>query len=170
MRCPCHMMTSGNGNIFHITGPFWRESTGDQWIPLYMWPVDFPLHVRGIHWSLVDSPNKGQWCRDFSMNAWTNCWTASGNAGELRCLGAHLVFYMNWIWDVHTLRTDYYPNILHSVTMKRVDCKSANETIITVHTLLSWASHGVSFVSILKKFDCNMHFSWSITMRQHYHL
>ena len=26
-----HMMTSSNGNI---TGPLWRESTGDRWIPL----------------------------------------------------------------------------------------------------------------------------------------
>ena len=28
------MMTSANGNIFHITGPLWGESTGDRWIPL----------------------------------------------------------------------------------------------------------------------------------------
>ena len=28
------MMTSSNGNIFHITGPLWGESTGHQWIPL----------------------------------------------------------------------------------------------------------------------------------------
>ena len=29
-----NMMTSSNGNTFHITGPLWRESTGDRWIPL----------------------------------------------------------------------------------------------------------------------------------------
>ena len=29
-----HMMTSSNGNIFHITGPLWREFTSDWWIPL----------------------------------------------------------------------------------------------------------------------------------------
>ena len=28
------MMTSLNGNIFHVTGPLWGESTGHQWIPL----------------------------------------------------------------------------------------------------------------------------------------
>ena len=29
-------MVSSNGNIFHITGPLWGESTGDWWIPLKM--------------------------------------------------------------------------------------------------------------------------------------
>ena len=28
------MMTSSNGNIFRVTGPLWRESTGHRWIPL----------------------------------------------------------------------------------------------------------------------------------------
>ena len=28
------MMTSSNGNIFHVTGPLWGESTGPRWIPL----------------------------------------------------------------------------------------------------------------------------------------
>ena len=28
------MMTSSNGNIFHVTGPLWWEFTGDRWIPL----------------------------------------------------------------------------------------------------------------------------------------
>ena len=27
------MMTSSNGNIFCVTGPLWRESTGHRWIP-----------------------------------------------------------------------------------------------------------------------------------------
>ena len=28
------MMTPSNGNIFHVTGPLWGESTVHQWIPL----------------------------------------------------------------------------------------------------------------------------------------
>ena len=28
------MVTSSNGNIFHVTGPLWGESTGHRWIPL----------------------------------------------------------------------------------------------------------------------------------------
>ena len=31
---PFHIVTSSNENIFHITGPLWEESTGDQLIPL----------------------------------------------------------------------------------------------------------------------------------------
>ena len=33
-RGPQNMITSTNGNIFHITGPLWGESTGHRWIPL----------------------------------------------------------------------------------------------------------------------------------------
>ena len=36
-QCATHvhiMMMSSNGNIFHITGPLWGESTGHRWIPL----------------------------------------------------------------------------------------------------------------------------------------
>ena len=29
-----NMMTSSNGNIFRVTGPFWEEFTGHRWIPL----------------------------------------------------------------------------------------------------------------------------------------
>ena len=29
-----NMMTSSNGNIFRVTGPLWREFTGNRWIPL----------------------------------------------------------------------------------------------------------------------------------------
>ena len=29
-----HMMTSSNGNIFHVIWPLWEESTGHWWIPL----------------------------------------------------------------------------------------------------------------------------------------
>ena len=28
------MKTSSNGNIFRVSGPLLRESTGDRWIPL----------------------------------------------------------------------------------------------------------------------------------------
>ena len=28
------MMTSSNGNISHVTGPLWRETTSHRWIPL----------------------------------------------------------------------------------------------------------------------------------------
>ena len=50
--------------------------------------------VRGIHRSLVDSLHWGQWCRALMFSlvcVWTNCWTNSQKAGELRCLGAHFM-------------------------------------------------------------------------------
>ena len=55
--------------------------------PCY-WPF-----VRGIHWSLVDSPHKGQWCRAlmFSlMCTWTNAWTNMGIACDLSSHVVHV--------------------------------------------------------------------------------
>ena len=58
------MMTSSkwNGNIFHVTGPSWGESTGHQWIP-----------------------HKDQWrgALMFSLIcAWINGWANNQDAGE----------------------------------------------------------------------------------------
>ena len=60
-----HMMMSSNGNIFHITGPLWGESTSHWWTPL----------------------TKGQWhgALMFSLIcAWTNGWENNRDAGDLR--------------------------------------------------------------------------------------
>ena len=65
-----HMMTSPNGNIFHVTGPLWG----------------------GIHLSPVDSPHNDQWrvALMFSlMHAWTNSGAQSRYAGDLRRRSAH---------------------------------------------------------------------------------
>ena len=64
------MMTSSNGNIFHVTD----------------WPF-----VRGI--SPVDSPHKGQWRGAFVFSlicAWINGWVKHRAAGDLR---RHLAQY-----------------------------------------------------------------------------
>ena len=52
------------------------------------WPF-----VRGIHWSPVNSPHKGQWCGAlvFSSNCtWINCWVNNREAGDL---GRHRTQY-----------------------------------------------------------------------------
>ena len=57
-----------------------------KYYPRY-WPF-----VRGIHWSQVVSPDKGQWggALIFSLTfAWTNSWTNNRNAGDLRRHRAH---------------------------------------------------------------------------------
>ena len=46
------------------------------------WPF-----VRGIHWSPVNSPHKGQWRRALIFSlicAWINGWVNNGEAGDLR--------------------------------------------------------------------------------------
>ena len=64
------MMTSSNGNIFHITGPSCGEFTVPQWIP----------HT------------KGQWRRALMFSlicARINSWVNNRDPGDLRCHGAH---------------------------------------------------------------------------------
>ena len=51
------------------------------------WPF-----VKGIHWSLVNSPHEGQWREAlifFFICAWINGWVNSRKAGDLRCHRAH---------------------------------------------------------------------------------
>ena len=65
------MMTSSNGNIFRVTGPF----------------------VRGIHRSPVNYPHKGQWSGALRFSficAWTKAWVNRREAGDLR---RHLAHY-----------------------------------------------------------------------------
>ena len=63
-----HMMTSSNGNIFRVTGPF----------------------VRGIHRLLVNSPHKGQWRGGLMFSlTWINGWANNSGAGDLRHHRAH---------------------------------------------------------------------------------
>ena len=78
-------MTSSNGNIFRVTGPF----------------------VRGIHRSPVNSPHKGQWrgALMFSlMCARINDWVNTGEAGDLRRHRAHCdVTVMNYLLYVRRI-------------------------------------------------------------------
>ena len=57
-------MTSPNGNIFHITGPLWGESTGHRWVPLTK------ASAQTLIFSLI--------C------AWTNGWSNNLDAGNFR--------------------------------------------------------------------------------------
>ena len=88
------MMTSSNENIFHVT---------DQ------------SFVQGIHWSPVNSPQKGQWhgALMFSLIcAWINAWVNNREAADLRCHLTHyevivmssnpttIALHLKWIQDI----------------------------------------------------------------------
>ena len=64
----------------HDDGTKWKR------FPRY-WP-----YVRGIHRSVVNSPHKGQWhgaLNFYLICSWINGWVNNGEAGGLRCHGAH---------------------------------------------------------------------------------
>ena len=74
------MMTSSNGNIFHVTDPF----------------------VRGIHRSPVNSPHKGQWHGAFMFSlicAWINGWVNNSEPGDLRRHRAHYDVTVEYLGD-----------------------------------------------------------------------
>ena len=76
-----------------------------------------PLHwpfMRGIHWSLVDSPHTGQWrgALMFSLIcAWTNSWANNQDAGDLRRHCGHydvdVMFWKIACWNIMCI---YYYN------------------------------------------------------------
>ena len=64
-----NIMTSSNGNNFHVTGHLCREFTGHRWIP-----------------------HKGQWRGGLMFSlicAWINGWVNNHEADDLRCHRAH---------------------------------------------------------------------------------
>ena len=65
-----YMMMSSNGNIFHVTGPLWGESTGHWWIPL-KWPVTRSFDVF-FDLRLKKTLNNQAWrrCVDTSSCSW----------------------------------------------------------------------------------------------------
>ena len=102
--------------------PYLMEHLGQHWfrqlfiiclVPIYddviKWK-HFPRYwpfVQGIHWSLVNSPHKGQWHRALMFSlicAWINGWVNNHEAGDLRRHPAHYdVIVMSpfiiWSWN-----------------------------------------------------------------------
>ena len=78
--------------IFLYRGPFWYDIPyHDDVIKWKQFPRYRPI-VRGIHWSPVNSPHKGQWCGAlvFSLiSAWINGWVNIREAGDFRRHCAH---------------------------------------------------------------------------------
>ena len=56
------------------------------------WPF-----VRGIHWSPVNSPHKGQWCRALMFSLKINDWINNHEAADSRCHRAHYDVTVMWI-------------------------------------------------------------------------
>ena len=78
------MMTSSNGNIFHVTGPLCREFTGHRWIPL------------------TKANDAELWCFLWSV-PWINSWVNNREAGDLRRHRANYeVIVMSWWKNIST--------------------------------------------------------------------
>ena len=80
----------------HMTEPACLLMNRVQWFhdDVIKWKR-FPRHwpsVRGIHWSRVDSPHKGQWRGAlifYLICTWTNSWVNNRDTGDLRRHRAH---------------------------------------------------------------------------------
>ena len=85
---------------------------------LYYFPRCWPF-VRGIHWSPVDSPNKGQWRRALMFSliyAWTNGWANNRGAGDLRPIAlimTSLTSSLHLVMWYPCLSQMYLSNVMH---------------------------------------------------------
>ena len=85
-------MDGSRGQVRHWFIEHWKiTSWHDDVIKwkhfLRYWPF-----VRGIHWSPVNSPHRGQWRRAlmcFLISAWINGWVNNREAGDLMRHSAH---------------------------------------------------------------------------------
>ena len=77
------IMTSSNGNVFHITGTLCREFTGHRWTPS-QGPVTRSFEV------FFDLRLNKRLSFDVPLSwAWTNGWVNNRNVGDLRRYRAH---------------------------------------------------------------------------------
>ena len=95
------------------------------------WPF-----VRGIHWSPVDSPHKGQGREAFMLSlicAWTNGWANNQDAGDYRRLRAIMTstnFSEIWI----RIRSFSFKKIDFKISSARMaDTKPLPEPVFTNH-------------------------------------
>ena len=101
---PVHQLSRGrnsttpfsmNDNKFRYIFSFLKISSGpishDDVIKWKHFPRYWPF-VRGIHWSPVNSPHKGQWRGALMLSlicVWINGWVNNREAGDLRHYRAH---------------------------------------------------------------------------------
>ena len=125
------MMTSSNGNIFRVTGPF----------------------LRGIHQSPANSPHKGQrrGALIFSLIcAWLNAWVNNCEASDLRRHRAHYdVIVMNTIFETNTkqnrFRSPLY-NQVQKILVRKITVGGigpGNGLSPTRCQRISWTSDGI---------------------------
>ena len=123
----CVQVTSHSGGV-----SCWVTGSHDDVIKWKHFPCNWPF-VRGIHWSPVNSPHKGQWCKALMFSficIWINDWVNNREAGDLRRYHVHFdVLVMPW-WSVklHAKSSFSNWNILISLLfVKR--CSSLTLTI-----------------------------------------
>ena len=91
-----------------------------------------------IHRSRVNSPHKGQWCRDLMFSlicAWINGWIINGEAGDLRRHRAH---YVNVMW-----RSSGAPSY-----MVTVYCTAIIRTSVPIFVIVILATWGIRHSAI----------------------
>ena len=134
------MMTSSNGNIFHVTGPF----------------------VRGIHRWPVNSLHKGQWrgALMFSLIcAWTNGWVNNRNSDDLRHHHAHYDVTVMESW----ISLDMVNIIFVSTPLQMSMMTSSNGNIFRVTGPLCGEFIGHRWIPHTKASDAELwYFLWSV--------
>ena len=116
------MMMSSNGNIFHVTGSLWRESTSHRWIPL------------------TKASDAKLWC--FLWCAWTNSWANNLAAGDFRC--HHTYYDVTVMTFIPYLLTELVPRKFTVCTVVSLCQKCGSTWWICRWIIPSWRTLGVS--------------------------
>ena len=89
-----------------LTNTYTGLASHDDVIKWKHFPRYWPF-VRGIHWSLVNSPHKGQWRGALMLSlirAWINGWVNNGEACDLKRHRAHHDVTVMWsMWEGQSL-------------------------------------------------------------------
>ena len=127
------MMTSSNGNLFHVTGHLWGEFTGHRGIPAQR-PVKRSFDV------FFDLP-------------WINGWVNNGEAGDLRRYRAH---YDVIVMDAFVMLAHYRkwrPRLSKLPSLcKKQFIQLVSTVALKGHHYISFSLHYINFDLCEKKY------------------
>ena len=137
----------------------------------HYWPF-----VGGIHWSLANSPHKGQWCWALLFSliyTWTNSWVNNWDTGDLICHRTHydvivmtsvdkmIIFCIpEFLW-LRIVLLQHQTWVMY-IYVHKLGHHSGNDCLPGQHQDIIWSNDGLLLIGLLE----TMHREILIKMQQ----
>ena len=128
----------------------WQNNTGHDDIITWKHFPHYWTFVQGIHWSPVNSPHKGQWCRALMFSliwVWINAWVNNCKAGDLRYHHTHHDTTVMWGTNPfpEPIMIKFYDAIWH--------CQSVLHSNNLINPMVKWDNVTLNKIKLCHNID-----------------